>query len=56
MDANDVNNTLVLHFKLHQRIIALQDRLISILKESPEERQLIDSLETLIDELKGVLK
>lgn len=56
MDNNDLNNTLVIHYKIHQRIIALQERLITILKENPDERQLIDSLETLIDELKAVLK
>ena len=56
MDPNDLTNTLLLSYKLHTRIIELQTRLITILKESPEERQLIESLETLIDELKGVLK
>lgn len=56
MDGNDVSNTLLVYYKLHTRIIDLQSRMIALLKTSPEERQLIDSLETLIDELKGVLK
>ncbi len=56
MDSTDLTNSLLLHYKIHQRIIALQERLINILKENPDERQLIDSLETLIDELKAVLK
>ena len=56
MDANDLTNTLTMAFKIHTRIIELQSRLINILKESPNERQIIESLEDKIDELEGVLK
>jgi hypothetical protein len=56
MEPNDLTNTLLVHYKIHQRIIALQERLITILKQSPNETQIIESLETLIDELKAVLK
>ena len=56
MDNSDMTSTLITLYKLHRRIIEIQDELIELLKQDEKDIQLISEKETLINELKVVLK
>ena len=51
-----MTSTLITLYKLHRRIIELQDELIELLKQDEKDVQLIAEKETVINELKVVLK